>query len=87
MVDVIESLRRHFGHASIRSGQEGLVRAVVDSRDVLAVMPTGSGLSPVIALMKDQVDDLTQRGIRAAAPHSLLSAEARRADGRPERPR
>jgi ATP-dependent DNA helicase RecQ len=45
MVDVIESLRRHFGHASFRPGQEELVRAVLDGRDVLAVMPTGSGKS------------------------------------------
>jgi len=45
MVDVIESLRRHFGHTSFRPGQEALVRAVLDGRDVLAVMPTGSGKS------------------------------------------
>jgi ATP-dependent DNA helicase RecQ len=36
-------------------------------------------VSPLVALMKDQVDDLTRRGIRAAALHSLLSTEARRA--------
>jgi len=97
MVHVIESLRRHFGHASFRPGQEALVRAVLDGRDMLAVMPTGSGkslgfqlpavllpgltlvVSPLIALMKDQVDGLTRRGIPAAALHSQLSAEARRA--------
>ncbi|MBI4262918.1 MAG: ATP-dependent DNA helicase RecQ [Acidobacteria bacterium] len=97
MVDVIESLRRHFGHASFRPGQEDVVRAVLEGRDVLGVMPTGSGkslgfqlpavlrpgitvvVSPLIALMKDQVDDLTGRGIRAAAVHSLASREARRA--------
>ena len=45
MVDAIESLRRHFGDASFRPGQEALVRAVLDGRDVLAVMPTGSGKS------------------------------------------
>jgi ATP-dependent DNA helicase RecQ len=97
MVDLIESLRQHFAHASFRPGQEDVVRAVLDGRDVLAVMPTGSGkslgfqlpavrlpgttivVSPLIALMKDQVDELTRRGIRAAAVHSLASPEARRA--------
>jgi ATP-dependent DNA helicase RecQ len=36
-------------------------------------------VSPLIALMKDQVDELTRRGIAAAAVHSLLPADARRA--------
>ena len=96
MVTLIEPLRLHFGHASFRPGQEDVVRAVLEGRDVLAVMPTGSGkslgfqlpavllpgttivVSPLIALMKDQVDELTRRGIRAAAVHSLASADARR---------
>ncbi|MBI2827722.1 MAG: ATP-dependent DNA helicase RecQ [Acidobacteria bacterium] len=95
-MEVIASLRRHFGHVSFRPGQEDVVRAVLDGRDVLAVMPTGSGkslgfqlpalllpgttiiVSPLIALMKDQVDDLSRRGIRAAALHSLALPEARR---------
>ncbi|MBI2185528.1 MAG: ATP-dependent DNA helicase RecQ [Acidobacteria bacterium] len=49
------------------------MRAVLEGRDVLAVMPTGSGKS------LDQVDDLLRRGIEAAALHSMASAEARRA--------
>src|SRR4051794_31979402 len=96
MVDLLASLRQYFGHTSFRTGQEDLVRAVLDGHDVLAVMPTGSGkslgfqlpalllpgttlvVSPLISLMKDQVDELNRRGIRAAALHSQLSSDVRR---------
>jgi ATP-dependent DNA helicase RecQ len=90
-------LRRHFGHGSFRPGQEDIVRAALAGRDLLAVMPTGSGksigyqlpamlldgptlvVSPLIALMKDQVDELARKGIAAAALHSLASPGQRRA--------
>jgi len=96
MIDLLASLHRHFGHAAFRFGQEDLVEAVMEGRDLLAVMPTGFGkslgfqlpavllpgttlvVSPLIALMKDQVDELNRRGIRAAAVHSLALPEARR---------
>ena len=35
-------------------------------------------VSPLISLMKDQVDELNRRGIRATALHSALSADTRR---------
>src|SRR5687767_2972326 len=35
-------------------------------------------VSPLIALMKDQVDELNRRGIAAAAVHSLMPADVRR---------
>jgi ATP-dependent DNA helicase RecQ len=73
------------------------VRAALSGRDLLAVMPTGSGksigyqlpamllpgvtlvVSPLIALMKDQVDELAKKGVPAAALHSLLAPAERRA--------
>src|SRR5215813_11712810 len=94
--DALTRLRTHFGHPSFRPGQEPIVAAVLGGRDVLAVMPTGSGkslgyqlpavmlpgvtlvVSPLISLMKDQVDELNRRGIPAGALHSMLPAGAKR---------
>jgi ATP-dependent DNA helicase RecQ len=94
--DVRTPLRTHFGHEAFRPGQEEIVAAVLGGRDVLAVMPTGSGkslgyqlpavmlpgttlvVSPLISLMKDQVDELNRRGIASGSLHSMLSADSRR---------
>ena len=94
-VDPLTALQRYFGHPAFRAGQEELVGTVLDGRDLLAVMPTGSGkslgfqlpavmlpgvtlvVSPLISLMKDQVDELNRRGIHAAALHSQLTPDAR----------
>src|ERR671910_3890252 len=88
------ALRRLFGFDDVRPGQERVVRAAVDGRDTLALMPTGSGksltyqlaamlrptptlvLSPLIALMKDQVDKLPPRiAATATFVNSSLSTE------------
>src|ERR687892_2385844 len=92
--EVLACLRTHFGHRTFRSGQEPVITAVLSGRDVLAVMPTGSGkslgyqlpavmlpgttlvVSPLISLMKDQVDELNRRGISSGALHSMLSSDA-----------
>src|SRR5919204_3081930 len=43
--DVAAELRRLFGHPGFRPGQRDAVEAILAGRDVLAVMPTGSGKS------------------------------------------
>ena len=44
-MDVMSSLRTHFGHVQFRPGQQRIIDAVLGGHDVLAVMPTGSGKS------------------------------------------
>ena len=89
-------LKEIFGFDSFRPGQEAVIRAVLEGRDTLAVMPTGGGkslcyqipalmqqsltviVSPLISLMKDQVDSLLQSSVAdAAALHSGLPPEER----------
>jgi ATP-dependent DNA helicase RecQ len=97
MTALRDTLWARFGLEEFRPGQEEAIAAVLDGRDLVAVMPTGSGkslcfqlpallldgvtlvVSPLIALMKDQVDGLRERGLAAAGIHSLMSAAQRSA--------
>ena len=78
-------LRDIFGFDEFRPGQQDIVDAVINGKNVLAVMPTGSGkslcfqlpalvregltvvISPLIALMRDQVRGLQVAGVAAGA--------------------
>src|SRR4030095_906822 len=89
MSELRPALRRLFGFDDLRPGPEAAVRAAVEGRDTLALMPTGSGksltyqlaamlrptptlvLSPLIALMKDQVDKLPPE---VAAQSTLINS-------------
>ncbi len=84
-------LKSVFGYDDFRPGQEKLIDALLDGRDVLGIMPTGAGksicyqlpalmlpgitlvISPLISLMKDQVNALVQSGVRAAYLNSSLT--------------
>jgi RecQ family ATP-dependent DNA helicase len=81
-------LRQAFGFNTFLPNQEAVCRMVIEGRDVLLVMPTGSGkslcyqlpaiarggttlvISPLIALMEDQVAKLKARGFAVECIHS-----------------
>ncbi|MFA0962920.1 ATP-dependent DNA helicase RecQ [Roseivirga sp. BDSF3-8] len=81
-------LRQYWGYETFRPLQEDIVRASLEGKDVLALLPTGGGksvcfqvpalakegiclvVSPLIALMKDQVAQLNRRDIAAVAIYS-----------------
>ena len=83
-------LRKHFGFADFKPGQEAVIGHLLAGRSAAAVFPTGGGkslcyqlpalalpgltlvVSPLIALMKDQIDALTARGIAARRLDSTL---------------
>jgi ATP-dependent DNA helicase RecQ len=44
-LDKQDILKRYFGFASFRPGQEDIIDAILAGRDVMAVMPTGAGKS------------------------------------------
>ncbi|PEN12886.1 RecQ family ATP-dependent DNA helicase [Longibacter salinarum] len=84
-------LQDTWGYTDFRPGQDEIIEAVLEKRDVLGVLPTGGGksicyqvpsllgdgftmvISPLIALMQDQVAGLKARGIEAAFINSTLS--------------
>jgi ATP-dependent DNA helicase RecQ len=92
-----QALRTTFGFEAFRPGQAEIVSAILDGRDVLAVMPTGSGkslcyqlpalvrdrltvvVSPLIALMRNQVAQLRGYGVAAAALNSANDSSENRA--------
>jgi ATP-dependent DNA helicase RecQ len=91
--------REAFGFEALRPGQREAIESVLDGRDTLVVMSTGSGksaiyqiagmliegatvvVSPLIALQRDQVEDLEDRAAGGAAQlnSSLRASERERA--------
>lgn len=83
-----QQLQKIFQLSEFRTGQREIITAVMDKKDVLAVLPTGGGkslcyqfpiihqnklgivISPLIALMKDQVSNLRKKGLAAGSLYS-----------------
>ena len=86
----LQEVLARFGHRDFREGQREPIEAVLNGRDAVVVMPTGSGksicyqvaalmlpgttlvVSPLIALMKDQVDALERKGIAVTLINSTV---------------
>lgn len=94
----LRTLQRFYGYDSFRGRQLEVITAILNRRDVLAVMPTGAGksvcyqipacaagkgghpalvlvITPLRALMHDQVNQLNARGIPAALIDSATGRE------------
>ncbi len=92
----LTSLREHFGFADFREGHSEVIAAILEGKDAVVVMPTGSGkslcyqlpammlegatvvVSPLIALMKDQVDALRMRALPATFINSSIGGNEQR---------
>jgi len=89
-LDIYKALKTYFGYDEFKEGQKKLIRAVLEGKDVLGIMPTGGGkslcyqlptifldgitlvISPLISLMKDQIDSLNEIGIPGTFINSSL---------------
>ena len=92
----LNQLDKAYGYGSFRLGQLEAVNTILNGRDLVAVMPTGSGksvcyqlpamraghltlvVSPLRALMRDQVKSLQARGVTAALIDSGVTPKQRR---------
>jgi len=85
MANPLQILKTYWNHDSFRAPQDKIIEAVLNTKNVIALLPTGGGksvcfqipalvkegvcivVSPLIALMQDQVDSLNEKGIKALA--------------------
>jgi ATP-dependent DNA helicase RecQ len=96
--EALKVAREKFGYDELRPGQEEVIQLVLEGRDTLSVMPTGSGksaiyqiagllvggptvvVSPLIALQKDQIEFIRERGLAGAAVVNSMQRVGERRD-------
>lgn len=84
MNELKEILKNYWGYDDFRESQREIIESIIQGKDTLAILPTGSGksacyqlpaliakgvclvVSPLIALMKDQVQQLNEKNIPSA---------------------
>jgi ATP-dependent DNA helicase RecQ len=94
--DLVDIGRKRMGIKTLRPGQPQALEHILNGRDVLAVMPTGSGksllyqlpslvlpgltvvVSPLIALIKDQIDKMKALGVAVCRVDSTLTVRQKR---------
>ena len=87
----IQILQQYWGYDHFRQPQEQIINDILSGKDVIGILPTGSGksviyqvaglltngitvvISPLIALIEDQVAGLNRRGIKAVALTGFLN--------------
>jgi len=83
MISAKKIIQDYWNFSSFREPQEEIINAILQQKDVIALLPTGGGksicfqvpalikegvcivISPLIALMQDQVQNLNKRNIKA----------------------
>ena len=93
MTNALQILKQYWNHNSFRAPQDKIITAVLENKNVIALLPTGGGksvcfqipamlkdgicivISPLIALMQDQVDSLNNKGIKATTIPSGTSQD------------
>tara|TARA_R110000868_G_scaffold145181_4_gene365308 strand:+ start:93293 stop:95188 length:1896 start_codon:yes stop_codon:yes gene_type:complete len=92
--DPKDILKTYWGFSEFKASQEQIITAILEKKDVLALLPTGGGkslcfqipalavdgicivVSPLIALIKNQVDTLKNKGIKALSLTGSISQDA-----------
>ena len=91
-----EALKAYFNFEEFRDPQKEIIKSILNKKDIIGILPTGTGkslcyqlpgillpgltlvISPLVALMKDQVDTLNRKGVPTVSLNSHLTPKMMR---------